>query len=134
MGKYSKNKHEDDPIVCPKCKRKNAPVESDEFSPSCWDCNTFLNTTPVSTGDEVIVDIEDIHENGSGVGKTDSGYVVLVEGILPPARAKIEVTKVNPNYSEGEVVEELEAVEEEQSDKDEEEDQSLGSRENYWGN
>lgn len=142
MGKYDERNHEGEPILCPRerCRRKNAPAGSDEFSPRCWNCNTFLNVTPVENGDEVVVDVEDIHENGSGVGKTDDGYVVLVEGLLPPARARVRITNVRPNYSEGEVVERVEEEddeEEQHSDDDDEQseddDPSLGSRDNYWG-
>lgn len=141
MGKYQPDQHGSEPILCPreKCRRKNAPMESEDFSPRCWNCNTFLNVTPVNNGDEVLVDIEDIHENGSGVGKTDDGYVVLVEGVLPPARGRVEITNVKPNYAEGEMVERLEEDDEtEETENDnredkEDEEPSLGSRDNYWG-
>jgi predicted RNA-binding protein with TRAM domain len=138
MGKYEPDHHDNEPILCPreKCRRKNAPMESDEFSPRCWDCNTFLNVTPVSNGDEVLVNIEDIHQNGSGVGKTEDGYVVLVEGVLPPARAKVEITNVKPNYAEGEILERLEQEDdndEDDQESEDDEDPSLGSRDNHWG-
>lgn len=139
MGKYDQRNHDEEPILCPRerCRRKNAPVESDEFSPRCWNCNTFLNVTPVENGDEVVVDVEDIHENGSGVGKTEDGYVVLVEGLLPPARARVRITNVRPNYSEAELVEKVDEEDEEESNEsktdEDEDDPSLGSRDNYWG-
>lgn len=138
MGKYDQNKHDDEPIICPrdKCRRRNAPMDSDDFSPRCWDCNTFLNVTPVETGDNLVVEVEDIHENGSGVGKTDDGYVVLVPGVLPPETVKVEVTNVYPNYSKGELVEKVEKEDEEQTEEEDEEDDdepSLGSRDNFFG-
>lgn len=145
MGKYEPNKHEKEPIKCPrpKCGRKNAPVESDSFSPRCWKCNAFLNVTPVNPGDEVVLDVEDIHENGSGVGKTDDGYVVLVPGVLPPDRVKAEIKEVKPNYSKAELVEKVDqnqnnddnntVKEDEGNTEEDDEKPSLGSRENYWG-
>lgn len=141
MGKYDPNEHENEPILCPRerCRRKNAPMESDEFSPRCWKCNTFLNVTPIEAGEEVIVDIEDIHENGSGVGKTETGYVVLVPGALPPKTVRVEISKVHPNYAEAEEIEEVEIEEESdetvetEDDEEDGDDPSLGSRDNYWG-
>lgn len=138
MGKYNPNKHSKEPIMCPrdKCRRKNAPVESDDFSPRCWECNTFLNVTPVEQGQEVKVVVDDIHESGSGVGKTDDGYVVMVEGVLPPAKAKVKITNVHPNYSEARLIEKIDnsdEVSEEDSQEEEGDDPALGSRENYWG-
>lgn len=138
MGRYDEKKHDGEPVLCPrdKCRRRNAPVDEEEFSPRCWDCNTFLNVTPVENGDEVIVNVEDIHENGSGVGKTDDGYVVLVEGLLPPAHARVRITNVRPNYSEGELVERIEEDDESENGSENESEDgepSLGSRDNYWG-
>lgn len=150
MSQYRKDKHDGEPILCPrqKCRRKNAPKESDDFSPRCWKCNTFLNITPVNQGDVLEVSVEDIHENGSGVGKTDDGYVVLVEGVLPPTEAKVRITNVKPNFANAELIEKIEKDSEEESENDdsdgndEESDEnedyagdhpSLGSRENYWG-
>jgi predicted RNA-binding protein with TRAM domain len=140
MGKYDKNKHDGEPILCPreKCRRRNAPVDTPEFDPDCWDCGTFLNVTPVSHGDEVVVEITDIHETGDGVGRTDDGYVVMIEGMLPPGRARVRIDKVKPNYSEGTVLEELELEEDEEEDVNVDEDEedgnpSLGSREDFFG-
>src|SRR6056297_1035240 len=58
-----------------------------------------LKTQPVKQGEEVVVDVEDIHESGAGVGRTDDGFVVLVDGVLPDARAKVEITKVHSNHA-----------------------------------
>lgn len=141
MGKYDPNEHEDDPILCPRdrCRRKNAPMNSDEFSPRCWNCNTFLNVTPVEAGDELVVEVEDIHENGSGVGKTEDGYVVLVPGVLPPETARVRVTNVHPNYSEAEMLQKVdkeeteEETDQEETESSEDDNPSLGSRDNFFG-
>lgn len=145
-NKYDSDKHEDF-VQCPRCQAQNAPPESEEFDPTCWECSRHLNIQPVSTGDEVVVDVDDLHERGAGVGHTENGFVVLVESVLPEKRVKAHVTKVRENYAEGELVEVIsdeipdgevdegmESVEEddegEESDVDEE---RLGARGDWWG-
>ncbi len=107
-----------------------------------------LKTAPVQPGEEVVVDVEDIHESGAGVGRTDDGFIVLVDGVLPDARAKVEVTNVHGNHAQGEEVERLpreDAVDESpadgevdtegESDESDDDDSGprLGSRDNFWG-
>ncbi|UPW01929.1 TRAM domain-containing protein [Halorussus gelatinilyticus] len=111
-----------------------------------------LKTAPVQPGEEVVVDVEDIHESGAGVGRTDDGFIVMVDGVLPEARAKVRVTNVHGNHAEGEEVERLPMDDEEtdetdaESDADSETDDGdaddgddrsnrtrLGSRDNFWG-
>ena len=108
-----------------------------------------LKTQPVKSGEEIIVDIEDIHESGAGVGRTEEGFILLVDGVLPEARAKVRITRVHSNHARAEEVERLELdPEEDEADEDasegeegeetEEDDrprrpERLGSRENFWG-
>ena len=106
-----------------------------------------LKTQPVKPGEEVIVDVEDIHESGAGVGRTEDGFIVMVDGVLPEARARVEITQVHSNHARAEELERLpmdpdEAAEGEEDDPAEadteaEEGQTrrerLGSRENFWG-
>jgi predicted RNA-binding protein with TRAM domain len=110
-----------------------------------------LNTAPVQPGEEVIVEIDDIHESGSGVGRTEEGFIVLVDGILPDARAKVKITNVKGNHALADPVERLpmepdEADEAEdgnvgtpnegaetKDDRRENRRQRLGSRDNFWG-
>ncbi|MDX1745891.1 MAG: TRAM domain-containing protein [Halobacteriales archaeon] len=118
-----------------------------------------LKQQPVKVGEEVIVDVTDIHESGAGVGHTDDGFVVFVDGILPDARAKVKITKVHSNHARAEELERLpmepdeadadtdadEAISGEEGDEaQDEEEQSttkrrakrppnLGSRDNFWG-
>jgi predicted RNA-binding protein with TRAM domain len=116
-----------------------------------------LKTAPVVPGEEVTVTFTDLHESGSAVGHTEDGFVVMVDGILPEARARVTVETVKPNYARGEVVERL-PMEDDETDADDDiddadadddtddadaegaEDQEdgrrerLGSRENFWGN
>jgi len=105
-----------------------------------------LKSQPVKPGEEVVVNVEDIHESGAGVGRTEEGFIIMVDGVLPPARARVEVTKVRSNHARAK---ELERVPMEDDDEDEDEqtadedvdqendegdDQRLGSRDNFWGN
>lgn len=106
-----------------------------------------LKQQPVKVGEEVIVEIEDIHESGAGVGHTDDGFVVFVDGLLPPTRARVEITNVKSNHARAAELERLPPQEPEE-DTDEDEPQSdvasegsrggqarpeLGSREDFWG-
>ncbi|QCC51808.1 TRAM domain-containing protein [Halapricum salinum] len=103
-----------------------------------------LKAQPVKMGEEVVVDVEDIHESGAGVGRTDDGFIVLVDGVLPEARARVKITNVHSNHAKAEEVERLEmaettseeTVEDERDAADEDEDDRgprLGSRDNFWG-
>ncbi len=114
-----------------------------------------LKQQPVQPGEEIIVEVTDIHESGAGVGRTDDGFIVLVDGILPDARARVRIDQVKSNHARSkEIVERLpmdpeadEADEVGGTDTDAEsssEDEkgnrkgpsrptALGSRDNFWG-
>jgi len=102
-----------------------------------------LKAQPVKMGEEVVVDVEDIHESGAGVGRTDDGFIVLVDGVLPEARARVKITNVHSNHAKAEEVERLEMDEESEATADEEHESRdedaddrgprLGSRDNFWG-
>ena len=110
-----------------------------------------LKQQPVQPGEEVVVEVDDIHESGAGVGRTDDGFIILVDGLLPPARAVVAIHRVNSSHATAkEVVERLpdepaddddaEAVADAEPDEtdttDNEESgrrERLGSRENFWG-
>jgi predicted RNA-binding protein with TRAM domain len=66
-----------------------------------------LKTAPVQPGEEVVVDVEDIHESGAGVGRTEDGFIVMVDGVLPEARAKVEITNVHGNHARADELERL---------------------------
>jgi predicted RNA-binding protein with TRAM domain len=109
-----------------------------------------LKSQPVKPGEEVVVEVEDIHESGAGVGRTEEGFIIMVDGVLPPTRARVEVTKVRSNHArakelerlpdekaEDEETEETERTEEEEAETETEDDSDqphLGSRDNFWGN
>jgi predicted RNA-binding protein with TRAM domain len=108
-----------------------------------------LKQQPVKPGEEVVVDVTDIHESGAGVGRTEDGFIVMVDGLLPETRARVKITQVMSNHARAEEVERLpdegESAADDgtpgESDADAaEEDEpadgrptALGSRDNFWG-
>jgi predicted RNA-binding protein with TRAM domain len=104
-----------------------------------------LKSQPVKLGEELVVTVDDIHESGAGVGRTEDGFIVLVDGVLPEARARVKVTKVRSNHARADEVERLpmdeeeersdtgEEATEENEDEADEQRRSLGSREDFWG-
>ena len=90
--------------------------------------------------------IEDIHESGAGVGRTEDGFIIMVDGVLPPARARVKVTQVRSNHARAEELERLpdepddaeepddeETDEEADADDADDDEPQLGSRDNFWG-
>jgi len=131
-------------------------------------CNNYdqpirdLKAQPVKPGEEVVVDVDDIHESGAGVGRTDDGFIVLVDGLLPEARAVVRIDRVKSNHATAKTIverlplddeDEPDAAESDSTDGDEgdasdasdgSESESeetsgpgrptaLGSRDNFWG-
>lgn len=104
-----------------------------------------LKSQPVKAGEEIVVEIVDIHESGAGVGRTEDGFVVLVDGVLPDARARVRISEVHSNHARGEELERLPPEPdpedgdtedpETSDDRDDDDDDAvrLGSRENFWG-
>jgi len=116
-----------------------------------------LKQQPIQPGEEVIVEVTDMHESGAGVGRTEDGFIVFIDGLLPDARAKVRIDRVLSNHAKAnEVIERLplEADEESDAETDAETDEDaaddsdgddnstgrrgpdrdrLGSRENFWG-
>ncbi len=113
-----------------------------------------LKTQPVKVGEELVVNVEDIHESGAGVGRTEDGFIVMVDGLLPEVRARVKITKVFSNHAQADELERLpdegdgegEGEGEEAGDTSETDDatteseeaaaarrERLGSRENFWG-
>ena len=131
-------------------------------------CNNYdqpirdLKAQPVKPGEEVVVDVDDIHESGAGVGRTDDGFIVLVDGLLPEARAVVRIDRVKSNHATAKTIverlplddeDEPDAGESDSTDGDEDGDSdaddgsesereetsgpgrptALGSRDNFWG-
>jgi predicted RNA-binding protein with TRAM domain len=124
------------------CNHYNQPIED-------------LKSQPVKPGEEVVIEVEDIHESGAGVGRTEDGFIVMVDGVLPPARARVEITNVRSNHARAEELERLPEADEDDEDgdraeaavddgvtegtdegegrADEDGTPRLGSRDNFWG-
>jgi predicted RNA-binding protein with TRAM domain len=116
-----------------------------------------LKTQPVKSGEELVIDVVDMHESGAGVGRTEDGFIVMVDGILPEARARVEITRVHSNHARAEELEILPTdpdadADDEDADGDVDaaddaaegtadatddtggpERERLGSRDNFWG-
>ena len=101
-----------------------------------------LKTQPVKRGEELVVTVDDIHESGAGVGRTEDGFIVLVDGVLPEARARVEITRVHSNHARAEELERLPLADDEDAETeaedgegDDEDDRGprMGSRDNFWG-
>ncbi|WP_049935422.1 TRAM domain-containing protein [Haloplanus natans] len=107
-----------------------------------------LKQQPVKPGEELVVEVTDIHESGAGVGRTEDGFIVLVDGTLPPARARVRIHRVKANHATADEVERLPMDDgEEHADENAEETttesetggrdsgrpEQLGSRDNFWG-
>ena len=99
-----------------------------------------LKKQPVKPGEEVVVEVNDIHESGAGVGRTEDGFIVLIDGLLPDARAVVRIDQVTQNHAKAKkVVERLplepeEETEEATGPREEQPDRTaLGSRDNFWG-
>lgn len=106
-----------------------------------------LKTQPVKPGEEVVVEVTDIHESGAGVGRTEEGFIILVDNVLPDARARVIVNRVFSNHGRGEAIERLPLEPEDDDESDETEDaeeeeadeekssrrERLGRRDNFWG-
>ena len=81
-----------------------------------------LKQQPVTPGEEVIVDIDDIHESGAGVGSTQDGFIVFVDGLLPPARAKVRIDRVKGSHARAKKIVERLPLEDEEDDESDESD------------
>lgn len=114
-----------------------------------------LKQQPVQPGEEVVIEVDDMHESGAGVGRTDDGFIVMVDGILPVARSRVKITRVHSNHARAEEIERL-PLDPDSDDEDEADDgdgedgvgheeseedegpkrpsrERLGSRDNFWG-
>jgi predicted RNA-binding protein with TRAM domain len=106
-----------------------------------------LKQQPVKAGEEVEIEVTDIHESGAGVGRTDDGFIVLVDGLLPKCRAIVRIHRVKSNHATAkEIVEKLpfdpddegegdgeSAPDERRTRNERSRPEALGSRDNFWG-
>jgi len=59
---------------------------------------------PVTEGEQVEVEIEDVGEKGDGIARVGPGYIVFVPDTDIGDRVTIEITKTQENFGFGEVV------------------------------
>ena len=62
---------------------------------------------PVEKNKEYIMAIDDIGNDGEGIGKID-GFTVFVKDALPNEKIKVLITKVKKNYAYGRLMEIIE--------------------------
>lgn len=67
--------------------------------------NRAVSEPPVEVGDQCIVDIEAIGEQGDGIARVERGYVVVVPDTELNERVTIEITTVTETVAFGEVLE-----------------------------
>ena len=88
-----------------------------------------LKSQPVKPGEEIVVTVEDIHESGAGVGRTEDGFIVLVDGVLPDARAKVRIDTVRSSLAWAEEVERLPMEPEEDEEEEADDIEAEGAEE-----
>ena len=135
MGKYDESQH-DDYIECRKCRSKNAPAGSDGFEKYCYQCGVELKTEqPVEKGDVVTILVDDMHQEGYGLGRTEEGFVILVEGSVPEEVIKAEIYDVRESHARAKKISEdtEKSVEDYKSDEDSEEEERGTRRRDFWG-
>ncbi|MCU4751154.1 TRAM domain-containing protein [Halobacteria archaeon AArc-curdl1] len=77
-----------------------------------------LKTQPVKPSEEVIVEVVDMHESGAGVGRTEDGFIVMIDGVLPKARVRAKITRVHSNHARADVLERLPLEADEEADEE----------------
>ena len=78
-----------------------------------------LKTAPVVPGEEVTVEVTDIHESGAGVGHhTETGFVIMVDGVLPDAWVEAKVSNVKSNYARADLIQKLDGKPEDLEDEE----------------
>lgn len=135
MGKYDKRLH-DDFVKCRRCYCKNSPPGSGSFEKHCYNCGVELDTEPpVSKGDEMVLFVDDIHEEGYGVAKTEEGFVVLVEGVIPEEVVKVRIKDVRESSAVADVVsrDTKKDIEDFKNTNSEEDEEEKRERKNFWG-
>lgn len=69
------------------------------------------DSPPVEDGEERVVEIESIGDQGDGIAKIDSGYVVIVEDVEVDQRVRVKIENAQENVAFAEAVEFLESQE-----------------------
>lgn len=69
------------------------------------------DSPPVEQGEERVIEIESLGDQGDGIAKIDNGYVVIVEDVEVGDRARVEIENAQENVALTEAVEFLESQE-----------------------
>ncbi|WP_096396386.1 TRAM domain-containing protein [Halorubrum trapanicum] len=69
------------------------------------------DSPPVEEGEERVVEIESIGDQGDGIAKLDNGYVVIVEDVEVGDRVQVKIENAQENVAFAEAVELLESQE-----------------------
>lgn len=59
-------------------------------------------------GDEIIIDITSLSNDGKGISKTNEGFVIFSENTLPGDKAKLKILRNKKNYAEAKPIEIIE--------------------------
>lgn len=134
MGKYLDSSH-DSFVECKKCHAKNAPPGSRDFEKYCYNCGVELDTEPpVDKGDRMEIFVDDMNEQGDGVGRTEEGFVIFVEGAVPEEVVKVEVKKLNDSSAVGKLLTRDTDLEvEDFKHEDENGGENSSNRRDFWG-
>lgn len=90
-------------------------------------------------GDVVEVPVVDVADNGEGVGKFDSGLVVLIDGAFEGKIVEAKITKIidrqreDSGYAKGELKSFVGDIEEEDDEDEEKEEEQKYNRSNWYG-
>lgn len=85
----------------------DADSSSSSSSPTPSTLSTDEPEPPVDRGEELVVDIESIGDQGDGIARVDRGYVIIVPDTDKGERVRINVTSVKQNVAFGEVVDRI---------------------------
>lgn len=66
-----------------------------------------MKSIPIKEGESYLIEIQDIGDNGEGIGKVD-GFTVFIEGGVPKDRVFVKITKAKKNYGTGKIVDYVE--------------------------
>lgn len=85
-----------------------------------------ISIEDIKIGEKLEIDIEDVADNGDGVGRLEGGLVVLVEGAFEGKRVKAKVTKKHDSYVKAELIDFIGDIEKEDQDEEDEKDEEEG--------
>lgn len=56
-------------------------------------------------GDEIVLDVLELNSEGKGVSKTEEGFVIFTDKVLPGDTVRLQLKKKKSNYGEGRLIE-----------------------------